>query len=84
MPRYTFYRFTAEGVTVGTSHYECQSDEAALAHAMENAGRCAIEIWRGDEKIGHVDGGLSGLHEVTRGLGIPDCDPEETGTARHR
>ena len=51
---------------------------------MENAGRCAIEIWRGDEKIGHVDGGLSGLHEVTRGLGIPDCDPEETGTARHR
>ncbi|HUO94187.1 MAG TPA: hypothetical protein VMU22_14775 [Rhizomicrobium sp.] len=81
MPKYTFHRITSGGVPIATTHYECDSDEAALAHAMENAGRCAIEVWRDATKIGHIDGGIMGISAARLGLSIPDCDPHETGTA---
>ena len=83
MPLYTFHRVAqVDGTPVATTEYECNDDESALAHAMENAGRCAIEIWRGKKKVGFVDGGLMGISKPRLGLTIPDCDPQETGSSK--
>ena len=82
MPKYTFHRVRTDGIPIATSHYECECDESALAHAMENAGHYPIEIWRDEKKIAHIDGGIMGISAVRLGLDLPDCDPEETGTAK--
>lgn len=80
MPRYTFYRVSSDdGSHIATAHYDCDSDDSALAHGMENAGRCAIEIWRGDKKIAFIDGGVMGIATPRLGLDIPDCGPEKPG-----
>ena len=77
MATYTFHRLGPDGTIVATSRFECVSDEAALAHAMENAGHCGIEVWRDEDKIAYLEGGLLGMKGVTKDLGLPDCEPHD-------
>jgi len=76
MPTYKFYRINADGSVIGTADYHCDNDTAAVAHAMEVGGRCAIEIWRDDTKLAHIEGGIFAMDHIKENTGIPDCDPE--------
>jgi hypothetical protein len=77
LANYTFHRLESDGTVIATSRFDCVSDDAALAHAMEYAGCGAVEVWRDDERIAYIEGGLFGLKGVAKDLGLPDCEPHD-------
>ena len=77
LAQYRLLRLKDYRRSIDSLEFECESDESALATAMDIAGHNAIELWRGDQKLAFIAAGIFSITGAAAGTDIPICRPYE-------